>query len=90
MIIPKKIKIGSQDVKVILTPQAEIDSDCNGGWANWERNYIVIASDMPQERIESTFIHEVLHFINVYLTEEQCTYISEGMYAFLIDNKLLK
>ena len=90
MIIPKEIRIGSQTIKVSLIPQAHIDSDCNGGWANWEHNHLMIASDMPQERIEQVFIHEVLHFINVYLSEEQCTYLAEGIYAFLKDNKLLK
>ncbi len=90
MQIPQQVKIGSQDVKVTLTPRAHIDSDCNGGWAKWEDNEMMIASDMPQQKIEYTFFHEALHFINVYLTEEQCTYIAEGMYAFLSDNNLLK
>lgn len=90
MIIPDQIKIGSQTIKVVLTPACNIDSDCNGGWAKWEQNELFIASDMPQERIEQVFIHEVFHFINIYLTEEQCTYLSEGIYAFLSDNNLLK
>lgn len=90
MLIPGKIKIGSQTITVTLTPACNIDSDCNGGWAKWEYNHLLIASDMPRERIEQVFIHEVLHFINVYLSEEQCTYLAEGMYAFLRDNDLLK
>lgn len=88
MKIPSKIKIGTQTIKVTLTPAVNIDSDCNGGWAKWEQNHLLLASDMPQERIEQVFLHEVFHFINVYLTEEQCTYLAEGMYGFLKDNKI--
>ena len=90
MKIPTSIKIGSQTIKVTLTPACNIDSECNGGWAKWEQNELLIASDMPQERIEQVFIHEVLHFINIYLTEEQCTYLAEGFYAFLKDNDMLQ
>lgn len=88
MNIPETIRVGSQTIKVIQKPLAEIDSDCNGGWARWEHNEIIIANDIPRERMEYIFLHEVLHFVNVYLTEEEVTYLAEAMYQINRDNKL--
>lgn len=90
MIIPNEIKIGTQIIKVTQLPRADIDSSCNGGWAKWEDNELIIASDVPQSRKEYTFFHEVLHFINVYFSEKEATYLAECLYGLLKDNDLLK
>lgn len=82
----KKLKIYGQTVKVTQKPLAEIDSDCNGGWARWEHNELIIANDVPQDRKELLLLHETLHFVNVYLTEEQVTYLSESLYQIVKDN----
>lgn len=89
MNIPNKLKIGGQKVRIIQKKLIDIDSDHSGGTADWERNEIRIASDIPQDRKECVLIHEILHMINVYLTEEEVTYLSEALYQVLKDNKLL-
>lgn len=88
MKIPSSLKIGSQIIKVIQKPLLEIDSNCNGGWAMWEQNTLIIANDIPLARKEQIFIHEILHFINIYLEEEEVTYLSECIYQVFRDNKL--
>ena len=90
MKIPKALKIGQHTITIIEKPLNEIDSECNGGWARWEQNEIWIANDIPQSRKEEIFLHEIFHFINIYLTEEQCCYLSGLMYQILKDNDLLK
>ena len=89
MNIPKRLKIGGQKVKVIEKRLIDVDSEHSGGTADWERNEIVIASDMPQDRRECALLHEIIHMINVYLPEEEVTYLSEALYQVLHDNKLL-
>ncbi len=90
MKIPNELKIGTQTVKITQKPLSEIDSDCNGGWARWEQNEIIIASDVPQSRKEYLFFHELLHFINIYFEEKETTFLAEALYQVLRDNNLLK
>jgi hypothetical protein len=88
MNIPKQLKIGSQIIIVTQKPLDSIDSECNGGWARWEQNELILASNLPQDRKEQVFIHEILHFINIYLEEETVTYLSECIYQVFRDNKI--
>ena len=90
MEIPKKLKIGTQIVKITQKPLSEIDSECNGGWARWEHNEMIIANDIPQDRKEYLFFHELLHFLNIHFTEKETTFLAEALYQVLRDNKLLK
>lgn len=90
MIIPSELKIGSQTVKITQKPLAEIDSDCNGGWARWEHNELILANDIPKDRQEVVFFHEIIHFINIYIPEEAATYLSEAFYQVMKDNNFLK
>lgn len=87
--IPATLKIGSQTITVTQKPLAEIDSTCNGGWARWEQNELIIANDIPRDRMEQIFIHEILHFINVYIEEETVTYLAECLYSLIKDNRLI-
>lgn len=88
MIIPPVIRIGINTIMVVQKPMADIDSDCNGGWAHWEKNVLYLANDMPEDRKMETFFHEILHFINVYLPEEQVTFLSSSILQVIRDNKL--
>ncbi len=88
MVIPTTLKIGANTITVIRKPMCEIDSDCNGGWAHWEKNTLYLADDMPEDREAEVFLHEILHFINVYLEEEQVTYISGLLLQVMRDNKI--
>jgi len=51
--------------------------------------------DYHTQKIERTLFHEVMHaiddlYLNSNLTEDQIDALSNGIYAFLKDNKLLK
>lgn len=89
MVIPSTIKIGTQTVKITLKPLNEIDSDCNGGWARWEHNELIIADDIPEDRQFYILIHEILHFVNVYFSEKEATYLAECLCQIIKDNKLI-
>ncbi len=85
-----KIKIGGHDVTIEWRPLREIDSECNGGWALWEENKIIIANDIPETRQQEILIHEILHFVNVYMPESDVTYLAGVLFQILKDNDLLK
>lgn len=86
--IPTQLKIGANTVSVTLVKPADIDNEHNGGSASWEQNKIQLANDMPQDRTGTALLHEILHLVNIYLTEEETTYLSESLYQVLHDNKL--
>lgn len=88
MNILQTLTIGANTIEVVLKPLAEIDSDCNGGWARWEHNQLIIASDIPEDRQAEIYLHEILHFINVYLEEEEVTYLSGALLSVIRNNKL--
>lgn len=87
--IPKSLKIGGHIILIEQRPLVEIDSDCNGGWAIWEKNKIVIASDIPETRKLEILIHEVLHFVNIYMDESDVTYLAGNLNQIILDNDLL-
>ena len=88
MKIPARIKIGANTVFIERRPRAEIDGECNGGWAMWESNKLILANDMPEDREAVTFMHEILHFINVYFEEQLVTNISESLMQVIRDNNI--
>ena len=88
MIIPESLKIHAQKIEVCLVPIDQIDREGNGGRAIWEQNIIQLGIDMPEDRTAVSFMHELLHFINTYLEEKECTFISEGLLQVIRDNNL--
>lgn len=88
MYIPDKIKFNGQVVEVVKKPLAEIDSECNGGWCMWEQNKLIIANDIPESRQAEILLHELLHFGNVYLEEEQVTWITGFIFGVMRENNL--
>ena len=88
MIIPESLKIHAQKIEVCLVPIDQIDREGNGGRAVWEQNIIQLGSDMPEDRTAVSFLHEILHFINTYLEEKECTFISEGLLQVIRDNNI--
>lgn len=88
MKIPETIKIGANIITVVLKPHYAIDSTCNGGWAMWEKNTLILADDMPEDRTATTLLHEILHFLNIYFEEKEATNISEGLMQIIRDNNI--
>jgi hypothetical protein len=88
MIIPEKLKIHAQTVVIHHIPFNEIDCEGNGGRAIWEKNVIQLGEDMPEDRTAVSFLHEILHMVNTYLDEKECTFVSEGLLQVIRDNNL--
>lgn len=92
MDIKDKYKIGGHWINV--EEKNEKDGyDKQGTNFRWG-NKILIQSDLAQSKKESNLLHEIIHEIDgqmdVDLSEKQVSILSEGIYAFLIDNDLLK
>lgn len=87
MKIPKKLKIGANTFK-ISRGSFRTESGQDGGFLLWETNELFLADDMPEAREATCFLHEILHGLNIYLTEEQTTYLSEGLMQIIRDNNL--
>ena len=95
MNIPKKIKVGGHDIKVVYPHYFSDQSDLKDGVYNSDVNTIYLAHKGDGSRVVLTLIHEVLHAIDeMYnsegLTEEQVLRLSEGLYQVLKDNKTLR
>ena len=88
MNIPEKLKIHAQTVVIHPIPFNEIDCEGNGGRAIWEQNIIQIGKDLPEDRTAVSLLHEILHMVNTYLDEKECTFVSEGLLQVIRDNNL--
>jgi len=88
MKIPDKLKVGANNISIHRVELTESDADQNGGWFEWETNKMCIAKGMPEDREATCFLHEILHAVNIYMTEEQATYISESLVQVIRDNNL--
>lgn len=90
MKIPNEVKIGGHKFKIV---QKEME-DC--GETDFHEGIITINKNMPQSIKESTLIHEVLcHCLNTTFGDKKGVHealdgMSEQMYAFLVDNNMLK
>lgn len=100
MRIPKTLKVGGHLYAVKARHQfTETRSFC--GQVDHEEHEIRVAAQAqsgkprPRSSVEETFIHETLHCIDhVYnnhsLPEKVIDRLSQGLYAVLTDNRLLK
>lgn len=88
MKIPKTLKIGAHIYKVLLVDGEDIEKDC--GEQNPVRQVIKIRKDMPQTQKEEVLLHEIIHVINISLSEETVGFLSQALYQALKDNKLLR
>jgi hypothetical protein len=90
MKIPNKLKIGGHTYTVEQKSELE-----NMGETHYKKCKILIDSTMSQSNKEATLIHEAFHVMNTTLGGSQMSHalldsLSEQMYQFLSENKLLK
>lgn len=92
MIIPTKVKIGSTtyEVRIANTWFEHDGSDGETFYDNNIGNVIYINEALSEEAKGETFIHEVMHCMNSTMNHEFLDSLSNQMYSFLIENKLLK
>lgn len=92
MKLSDKIKIGPHWFDIEERTERE-GYDKQGTVCRWW-NKIFIQADLAQSKKESALFHEVIHEIsgqmNLDLTENQVSTLSECFYQFLVDNGLLK
>lgn len=88
MKIPNSIKVGANIISITKKPLIKSDEEHNGGWFDWESNQMFIATDMPEDRTATCFLHEILHAMNMYLEEQEVTFLSESLIQVIRDNNL--
>lgn len=88
MKIPRKIKVGANQINIRRVELAITDADQSGGWFEWETNTLCLAMGMPEDREATCFLHEVIHAINIYLSEKLVTAISELLIQAIRANDL--
>lgn len=97
MKIPQKVNIGGiiYDVNLISgkTNNTLHERDYFGN-IDYEKCIITIDSDLNQQQIEVTLLHELMHGIAnhfcINIEEEDTDRLARGIYQVLKDNKLLK
>jgi hypothetical protein len=90
MKIPKTVKIGAHTFKVIYVKDLY-----NDGEIDTQKGTIKIRAGMPASQVGTTMIHEALHGMNATLGDKEVGHallesLSQQIYSFLADNKMLK
>ena len=87
MSIPKNLKIGGHQIKVLIKPMWK-GGDNENGVFDADKNEIWIKAELSDTQMESTLVHEILHGINSTLDHVALDSLSEQLYQVLKDNKL--
>ncbi len=91
MKIPKKVKIGGHEYKIIFCDEGIMKGmETDYGHMDAHAMTITLNSSLGKTTLESTFIHEAMHGMNSTLDHELLDSLAEQMYQFLSANKLLK
>lgn len=92
MKIPKSIKIGGQNYKVIIKDLDKSEAQNNCGYCRATDNEIYINTSISQEQQESTLLHEILEALNfnyqLELEHNKIQTLEATLYQVLKDNKL--
>lgn len=89
MQIPKKVKIGALEYKVIVTN--DISLGCEYAGEILYREQIIHIRPMEKQRMEATFLHEVLHGVYENLgykdhDEKPVDELAHALHALISDN----
>ncbi len=95
MKIPSEVKVGPFTYKVRLVDIVNRERPELIGEVSHETNKeIRLQKALDQDKLESVFIHELLHCIDVFmrlgLTEEQVNQLEAGLYMVLKQNNFLR
>ena len=91
MFIPDKVKIGGIEYTVYQAEEWFEHGGADGEtfYDEVNGNTIYIRQSLSKEAKEITFIHEALHCMNTVMDHGLLDSLSEQLYQFLSDNKLL-
>jgi hypothetical protein len=86
----KQIKIGGvvYKVEVVDPTHPKLDNERNNGCYSTKTQTIYIANDITEQMQEISFLHEIIHAINLDYSEEQVEFLSKSIYQVLRDNNL--
>lgn len=95
MKIPETVKVGPFTYKVNLVEIVDRGRPELIGWAIHDVNKeIRIQKNLDQDKLESVFVHELLHCMDVFmrlgLSEEQVDRLEGAVYMALKENGLLR
>ncbi len=92
MKIPKSVKIGGRTYKVVLANEWIGAQNLDGEHVSTKKHGHIIYIDSTQSEAGQviTLIHEALHSMNATMNHEFLDSLSNQLYQFLSDNKLLK
>lgn len=90
MKIPKSLKIGGHKWRVIQVDAEVLGGDDCYGDQNHATNTIRLRKDMDDGQKIATFIHEIIHCINLEMEEVEVDYMAQAIYQILKENKLIK
>lgn len=95
MQIPEEVKVGPFTYKVNIVDIVDRERpELIGQAIHCTNKEIRIQKDLDRDKLESVFIHELLHcadaFLHLGLSEEQVLRLEAGLYMVLKGNGLLK
>jgi len=91
MKIPKKIKIGGHEFKIVFKKASLVDEgNADSGSLDTDSNTIEINEKLTQSQKEVTLLHEIFHAMNTELNEVMVESLSQQLYQVFMDNKMFK
>ena len=92
MKIPEKLKIMGHEYVVSFDSKLFMNENVGGGKACGNGLYIVLGGGMPESREAEVFLHEIIeqvkYCLQVEISHEDLSALSEGLFAVLRDNGL--
>lgn len=85
--IPKKIKIGGMTYKVTIANEEDLDSR-TAAQINSVKGTIKVLDGNPIF-MQVSFLHEVLHAINMEYEEERIEFLAQALNQIIVDNPQL-
>lgn len=86
MNIPKSIKVGGHNIKIVLKDRWA--DDTSGEWMP-DRNEIWINKNLSGSQIWATIIHEVFHVMNSELDHALLESLAQQIFQIVSDNKII-
>lgn len=83
MNIPKTLKVGGLNYKVRMADDIDLD---HSGETDNKNLLIKLLKTAKPDAVEATFIHEILHAINIELAEKDVEFLAMALYGVIKDN----
>ena len=93
MNIPSEVAFGGHVAKVRLLPNESMLGKGTGSYDTWSKRIALNADpDLPESVQSEAFFHELMEMVkntlNLTLSHEELTVLSESMFAIIRNNKL--